>query len=1392
MSSASGTSRSWTPVAVAALLVLAVLTAGLREFDQRRIEDRAAELASGRADAVAEAIRADLGMRFEELVKWARELAVDPAIREGIRMVEDAGDASGLVGRMAEVQSDRLISAEVYDQAPSLLAWSGFAMPMDRVPSDPGFLDDELTGIATDGGKRTALVAWVPVRDGAEVIGAVRTMRLVESRMPVRNEYLSDYTWDALWSRDSGLDVRFHLGAEDVPEAEAFELVDAEGQPIGSVVVEPPAPNELTERRAARFGDIMALWVVLALAVILRHLIGGVRRNPATAEHPGRGLMRAGLVVAAIVTTRFILLGMNVPARWQPGRSPFSPLFDPQHLASTYGFGLMASIGELIVTALLFALCVRVLFLCTPSVRSIVESRRRGPSFDSIGGSGSDGDERHSSPPSSAPVPTARLLGFFGVHALVVALGTSLVFGFAFHAVLDSTLDTFARVGLLPDRLVLVVLASLLVLLVSVVLALARGVWVLAAAFRVDPATIVGRRAIVIGASAVTAIVLTAYGLFVPPPIAAPPAILLIAAVLVFGVATLPFIRHESENERITLRTLVPAVIVSGLLLYPMLNAARDESSRVRMREAAIAFQEELDARIMFAVGQVLERASSPSFSESIGDLISSGASRSAGDSLATDLTRGTMVTSLAGRDATVAVHRPNGTVLGVSSNRIGAPSTSLDRADTSVDFPLLASMYAESPRPGPMIEKMTDPRRESRFRYAGYMPVATDAVVTVLVETRSTGSAAVTPFPRVLVPGGYYGREYSDLSLAEFENGVLVRDRGTAFGRTLLDREARIRLQDRDEVWMREQVRDRTYMTLYRWGESDDMAPDTGGVNSGQATRGGAVGARRADGEIRESVVAVRRRAVGIFDHLYYLLRVLAAGLAVAGVVYVWSLATTAARGTLRNRRGRFRDRVLNAFFLVGTVTVVATGFVGMRVVTGETDRAIEHWLRQHLDRVEETLQIEAAPDEMTYRVLERISVDSLAARVGLDLNIYRRVDLERTSRPELVRDRLIDQRLPIQAYDALFVDGFSFVTVSQYLGSFRYTAGYRAFTDEAGRARYVVSIPTLPEQERIEEERARTLAYLFGALLLLVLVVLLTAGVLANALTRPIARLRAGLQAVAAGHFERIGPMRTSDEFSELVDTFNTMQEQIEESRDLVAQQERQLAWREMARQVAHEIKNPLTPMRLSIQHLRSAFERLEDESDRIGFIDKFNRTTSTLLEQIETLARIANEFSSFGRMPTHIREELDLNAVVREAASLMQAEEGVDLRLDVDDRPLAALGDREALRRVLVNFIKNAVQAVPDDRRAVVTIRTGKSRLSGGQPAAECRVEDNGTGIPEQLADKVFEPSFSTKTSGTGLGLAISKKTIEHLEGEIGFETSPGEGTTFWLRIPVPESR
>lgn len=594
----------------------------------------------------------------------------------------------------------------------------------------------------------------------------------------------------------------------------------------------------------------------------------------------------------------------------------------------------------------------------------------------------------------------------------------------------------------------------------------------------------------------------------------------------------------------------------------------------------------------------------------------------------------------------------------------------------------------------------------------------------------------------------------------------------GREFGRFRLPAEVTQALSSERSTWRREEIEERVYRTYYVRREAAPRTDLTATLLPAPAG----------------SVVAVRAPSINTFDHLYYLLRLTVAGLFIGLPLYLFGLYVRRRQGQLPAPRVRFRDKVLNAFLGVGIISVAAVGFVGLNVVTEENERAVQSWLRQHLERVEETLALDARGEEMPYSALRHTRLDSLAARVGLDLSVYSDHALVDLSRPQLLQDRLIDRRMPIESFKALYFDGYRFTYTDERVGNFTYTTGFRALPDEQGRPRYVVSIPTLPEQERIEEERARTVAYLFGSLLLLVLVVMLTASLLANAISRPIARLRSGLKAVAAGRFERPLPVDSRDEIGELVETFNEMQQQLAESRRKLAQQERQLAWREMARQVAHEIKNPLTPMKLSVQHLRRAFSRQDDDPEsRSRFAAAFDRITSTLIEQIDTLARIANEFHSFARMPSRVLEHVDVNAVVEEAVSLMQEESDVDIDLDLLDEPLVVEADREELRRNYINLIKNAIQSIPEPEEGRVAVHTER-RVDAAGEWAFTAVADSGVGIAEDVRDRIFEPNFSTKTSGTGLGLAIVKKSIEELRGSIDFETEEGVGTTFRIRLPL----
>ena len=218
---------------------------------------------------------------------------------------------------------------------------------------------------------------------------------------------------------------------------------------------------------------------------------------------------------------------------------------------------------------------------------------------------------------------------------------------------------------------------------------------------------------------------------------------------------------------------------------------------------------------------------------------------------------------------------------------------------------------------------------------------------------------------------------------------------------------------------------------------------------------------------------------------------------------------------------------------------------------------------------------------------------------------------------------------------------------------------------------------------------------------------------------------------------------------------------------------------AWREMAQQVAHEIKNPLTPMKLSIQHLQRAFDNKDPRAPEMA-----ERISKTLIEQIENLSKIATEFSSFAKMPQPENEKIHLLEVVYHSANLYKENEGVSISVKTEgvirDEIFA---DKSQLLRVFNNLILNSIQAIPDDRQGEIVIKAINVNDS-----IMISVSDNGIGIDQEKANKVFVPNFTTKSSGMGLGLAISQNIIEMAGGIIRFESIENSGTTFYVTLPL----
>ncbi len=275
------------------------------------------------------------------------------------------------------------------------------------------------------------------------------------------------------------------------------------------------------------------------------------------------------------------------------------------------------------------------------------------------------------------------------------------------------------------------------------------------------------------------------------------------------------------------------------------------------------------------------------------------------------------------------------------------------------------------------------------------------------------------------------------------------------------------------------------------------------------------------------------------------------------------------------------------------------------------------------------------------------------------------------------------------------------------------------------------------------------------------------------------PINQIRLGLQRVSAGRLDTAIQVDSRDEMGDLANAYNLMVYRLKDLQDDLADQERQVAWTEMARQVAHEIKNPLTPMKLSIQHLdqqiRYGNRTLEEIAPMIS------RITETLVAEIDSLSGIANDFSKFARPITEEFKETDLNEVVTSVREIYRHDHRFHLEADLSPEPLPVSAAPDELKRVILNLVKNSMEAIRPG--GIVLVRT--YAWNGG---AYADVIDTGAGIPSDLKQKIFIPNFSTKNTGTGLGLAISKKVVEAHKGRIEFASAPGIGTTFTIRIPL----
>lgn len=522
-----------------------------------------------------------------------------------------------------------------------------------------------------------------------------------------------------------------------------------------------------------------------------------------------------------------------------------------------------------------------------------------------------------------------------------------------------------------------------------------------------------------------------------------------------------------------------------------------------------------------------------------------------------------------------------------------------------------------------------------------------------------------------------------------------------------------------------------------------------------------------------RGKIVEVRLQSIDYRWHIFNFVKLLSATLSLLAFVMLLLVANSVR--TQKTVRFTFRSKLLVSFLVLGFVPLVLLSYYNRKFTAETFSEEMKKTLARDLDLISQRI-LSAVTDEADYQKgINNDFAESISSDLGVDFTVYRRSRVQANSRPELYEASILDSRLSGKVFADVVLLGKQFVVDDETIGSVRYAVGYKPLYLQDNLVG-VIAVPAPYRQRDIEEDLARRNAYYVAVYAIIIIIMMVAGWGVAQQLSTPVRELTLAAMDVGRGNFDVHVRQRSADEIGELVKSFDQMVEEIKTSRINLAAAERKLAWTEMAKQVAHEIKNPLTPMKLSIQHLRQAFK--DKARDLPGIVE---RTTQIIIEQIDALSRIAAEFSHYARMPEKRFERVSLDETILECVELFNNIKGIEFRVKFDDNKAQLIADKDELRRVFINIIRNSVQAM--EKGGTISIESRRVDSS-----CVVRFRDSGEGIPENLLSKVFEPNFSTKTDGTGLGLAISQKIIQDLNGTIRISSAPGKGTTVEIVLPV----
>ena len=468
--------------------------------------------------------------------------------------------------------------------------------------------------------------------------------------------------------------------------------------------------------------------------------------------------------------------------------------------------------------------------------------------------------------------------------------------------------------------------------------------------------------------------------------------------------------------------------------------------------------------------------------------------------------------------------------------------------------------------------------------------------------------------------------------------------------------------------------------------------------------------------------------------------------------------------------RRVSLERRVRDSILLLVCGLLLVSAWISIMTMSAGYERRqslealkLSKFVNRELEQLD---QVEAAEWPGVTGTLERV-----ADAIQVDVNIYSMEgQLVATSLPLIFERGLDGMLLNPEAHRRVAREQANSFVQEERVGELSYMAVYMPLELANGK-RYVLSIPYFAKSDELNRDIFFLVIISINAAIIAIILTLFLSRVVAERMVKPLRVVNERLRLTRLdGKNEKI-TYRGQDEVAALVKEYNDMVDKLDESARRLARAQRETAWREMARQIAHEIKNPLTPMKLNIQFLQRALAGNNLEKARARLED----VSTALIEQIDHMAAIAGSFADFAKIPETTNEWFNFSEMVAGRARLF-ADEVSWMTTDIE-QDVTLFGDKEQVNRVLVNLLKNAAQSIPDERQGEITVT-----LERRDGLIILQIKDNGAGIPEETRPRVAEPNFTTKSGGMGLGLPIAYRVVEGMGGAIRFESEVGVGTTF----------